>query len=113
MELRKANTAAAATSLNLLAGALGIALNSGIVGASGDDHVGRISPVATATSGAPLSSDGHATPGSVTASAVADPAGPPPVTSTLRDGRDERDGGDDGEHLGDDRAGHEGADDDD
>jgi hypothetical protein len=46
MERRKAITTAAAASLTLLAGATGIALNSGILGASGDDDdVGNISPV--------------------------------------------------------------------
>jgi hypothetical protein len=49
MERRKAITAAAAASLTLLAGAGGIALNSGIVGAGGDGKVGKLSPV-TATS---------------------------------------------------------------
>ena len=47
MERRKAITTAAAASLTLLAGAAGMALNSGIVGASGDGNVGQISPVAT------------------------------------------------------------------
>ena len=45
MERRKAITTAAAASLTLLAGAAGIALNSGLVGADGDDNVGQISPV--------------------------------------------------------------------
>jgi hypothetical protein len=47
MERRKAVTAAAAASLTILAGAAGIALNSGIVGANGDSDVGQLSPVAT------------------------------------------------------------------
>jgi hypothetical protein len=45
MERRKAVTVAAATSLTLLAGAGGIALNSGIVRAEGDDNVGQLSPL--------------------------------------------------------------------
>lgn len=45
MERRKAIAAAAAASLTLLAGAAGIALNSSIVGNTGDDNVGQISPV--------------------------------------------------------------------
>jgi hypothetical protein len=45
MERRKAITAAAAASLTLLAGAAGIALNSGIVGADSNDDVGNLSPV--------------------------------------------------------------------
>jgi hypothetical protein len=48
MERRRAITTAAAASLTLLAGAAGIALNSGIVD-GGDDNVGRISPVSTAS----------------------------------------------------------------
>jgi hypothetical protein len=45
MERRKAITAAAAASLTLLAGAAGIALNSGIVGADDNDGVGNLSPL--------------------------------------------------------------------
>jgi hypothetical protein len=45
MERRKAITTAAAASLTLLAGAAGIAVNSSIVSASGDDPVGKLSPV--------------------------------------------------------------------
>jgi hypothetical protein len=47
MERRKAIMTAAAVSLTLLAGAAGIALNSGIVDTSGDDKVGQISPIDT------------------------------------------------------------------
>ncbi|HEX5946847.1 MAG TPA: hypothetical protein VFY82_11245 [Acidimicrobiales bacterium] len=49
MERRKAVIAAATVSLTLLSGAAAIGLNTGIVGASGDDGVGQISPVDTAT----------------------------------------------------------------
>ena len=45
MERRTAITTAAAASLTLLAGAAGIAVNSGIVGANGDGNVGKLSPV--------------------------------------------------------------------
>jgi hypothetical protein len=47
MERRKAITMAAAASFTLLAGAGGIALNSGIVRVGGHDKVGSLSPVST------------------------------------------------------------------
>ena len=47
MERRKAITAAATASLTLLAGAGGMVLSSGILGAAADDGVGRIDPVPT------------------------------------------------------------------
>jgi hypothetical protein len=49
MHRRRAITTAAAASLTLLAGAAGIALNSGIVGARGDNNVGQLTPLGTAT----------------------------------------------------------------
>ena len=49
MERRKAVIAAATATLTLLAGAAAISLNTSLVGASGDDGVGRVSPVDTAT----------------------------------------------------------------
>lgn len=49
MERRKAITAAAATALTMLAGAAGIALNSGIVGAGADGNVGQLTPVIAST----------------------------------------------------------------
>lgn len=49
MERRKAVIAAATASLTLLAGAAAIGINTGLVSASGDDGVGQISPVDTAT----------------------------------------------------------------
>ena len=49
MERRKAVIAAATASLTLLAGAAAISLNTGLVGASGDDGVGQVSPVDPAT----------------------------------------------------------------
>jgi hypothetical protein len=45
MERRKAVIAAATASLTLLAGAAAVSLNTGIVGASGNDGAGEISPV--------------------------------------------------------------------
>lgn len=45
MERRKAVIAAATASLTLLAGAAAIGLNTSLVGATGDDGVGQISPV--------------------------------------------------------------------
>lgn len=45
MERRRAITMAAAASLTMLAGAGGIVLNSGLVGATGRDKVGTLSPV--------------------------------------------------------------------
>lgn len=50
MERRTALIAAAATSLALLAGAVAIGLNTQLVDASGDDGVGRISPVSVTES---------------------------------------------------------------
>jgi hypothetical protein len=44
MEPRKAITTAAVVSLTLLAGAAGIALNSGIVSSEPDSHVGQLTP---------------------------------------------------------------------
>jgi hypothetical protein len=49
MERRKAVIAAATASLTLLAGAAAISLNTSLVGASGDDGVGHVSPVDPAT----------------------------------------------------------------
>ncbi len=49
MERRKAVLAAATASLTLLAGAAAISLNTSLVGASGDDGVGHVSPVDPAT----------------------------------------------------------------
>jgi hypothetical protein len=49
MERRKAVLAAATASLTLLAGAAAISLNTSLVGASGDDGVGQVSPVDPAT----------------------------------------------------------------
>jgi hypothetical protein len=49
MERRKAVIAAATASLTLLAGAAAISLNTSLVGASGGDGVGQVSPVDRAT----------------------------------------------------------------
>lgn len=50
MERRKAVIAAATATATLLAGAAAISLNTSLVGASGDDGVGQISPVEPAAS---------------------------------------------------------------
>jgi hypothetical protein len=49
MERRNAMTAAATAALTLIAGAGGMALSSGILGAAADDGVGRVSPVPSRT----------------------------------------------------------------
>ena len=104
MERRKAITTAAAASLTLLAGAAGIALNSGIVGASGDGNVGQISPVATTAD--PLTTVYIDEPAGPTAAAPAPAVRPtdaqPDTTSAASgyqddDDRYEREGEDDEE----------------
>jgi hypothetical protein len=110
MERRKAVIAAATASLTLLAGAAAISLNTSLVGASGDDGVGQVSPVDPAT-----------TPSTVYVDEPA--AGPRTSPSPSRDGddeleRDESDGFEDYSHGGDgtyedDDHEYEGADDDD
>ena len=49
MDPRKAITTAAVVSLTLLAGATGIALNSGIVSSEPDRHVGQLAPTTPAS----------------------------------------------------------------
>ncbi len=60
MERRKAVIAAATATLTLLAGAAAISLNTSLVGASGDDGVGQVSPVDTATTPETIYVDGPA-----------------------------------------------------
>ena len=118
MERRKAITTAAAASLTLLAGAAGIALNSGIVGASGDNNVGQISPVTTAEPPITVYVDDP-----TTAPLTAAPRGPVDQrrsrsrprrqAPTTDDDRDEHEDDDHDEHESDDRDEYEGADDDD
>jgi hypothetical protein len=118
MERRKAITTAAAASLTLLAGAAGIALNSGIVGASGDDNVGRISPVGTNTPPVTVYVD---EPGAATATSTSSgqPSDSQQSSSPALSGRgdddgDERRDDDRDEHEDDDdHDEYEGADDDD
>ena len=108
MERRKAITTAAAASLTLLAGAAGIALNSGIVGA-GDDHVGQISPVTTSAVPIVVYADDppRATP--VTTTPFIQPTSTRPVTTSAASGY--QDDHEDQEHEREHE--HEGAEDDD
>jgi len=103
MERRKAITAAAAASLTLLAGAAGIAVNSGIVGAGAQDKVGTLTPVVSAsTTPVTMYVDGPAASTSV-APAI-QPTNRTPVTSSSASGY----------RSDDDRGGqYEGAEDDD
>jgi hypothetical protein len=65
MARRKALIAAATAALTLLAGAAAISLNTSLVGASGDDSVGHVSPVERVDRPSPASSEpaGGATAG--------------------------------------------------
>ena len=119
MERRKANMTAAAVSLTLLAGAAGIALNSGIVDTSGDDKVGQISPIST-NPPVTVYVDDPAGTTAVTPAAPVQPTDSQPLTSGYRyDDEEDRyeDEGDEDEgdeDEGDDDHGeYEGADDDD
>jgi len=85
MERRKAITAAAAASLTLLAGAAGIAVNSGIVGAGAQDKVGTLTPVvSTATTAVTLYVDGPNA--NTSASPAIQPTNGTPVTSSSASG---------------------------
>jgi hypothetical protein len=119
MERRNAITTAAAASLTMLAGAAGIAVNSGILDASGDGNVGRISPVDTSivTTAPPITlyvEDPAGAPAVTTAPQIQPTDAPPATTSAPSgyqgDDRDEREGGEHDEHESDE---HEGAEDDD
>jgi hypothetical protein len=122
MERRKAITTAAAASLTLLAGATGIALNSGIVGATGDDNVGQISPVDT-TSNPPITVYvDDPTTKTATSTPPVEPTNARPVTTSAASGyqdddRYEHEDGDDDryehESEDDDHHEYEGAEDDD
>ena len=117
MERRKAITAAAAASLTMLAGAAGIALNSGIVAAGADNNVGQLSPV-DATTNPPITvyvDDPDGTPALPTTAPLVQPTSSQPVTTSAASGYqdDDRVGGeDDDDHQSEDRE-YEGADDDD
>jgi hypothetical protein len=107
MERRKAITTAAAASLTLLAGAIGITVNSGIVSGGSDDNVGQISPVDITNPPITVYVDEPVTTAPVTP--------PPPfqpttslVTSAAGDYHDDRD-----EHDDDHGDEYEGAEDDD
>jgi hypothetical protein len=118
MERRRAVIAAATASLTLLAGAAAVSINSGIVGASGNDDVGQIQQVDATT---PDSVTVDAPDGSAGRERARDSSAPATTSSPRADDRDH----DDEEHLDDDRSGatgdhayeveheYEGADDDD
>jgi hypothetical protein len=119
MERRHAITTAAAASLTLLAGAAGIAVNSGILDARTDGDVGQISPVDTTTS-PPISvlvQDPSVTP--ATSIPEVQPTNAPPVTTSAPSGYQDDDGDEhevDDERHGrdsDDGGEYEGAEDDD
>jgi hypothetical protein len=113
MERRKAVTAAATASLTLLAGAAGIALNSGIVGASGDGNVGKVSPVNTAANPPTtvyVEDPAAAATPPVTAAPLVEPTNSKPVTTSAASGYQSGNGS---EHESDDRHEYEGAADDD
>ena len=79
MQRRNAITVAATASLTLLAGAGGMMLSSGILGASADGGVGRIDPVPTAPSTLAHSTGATSTTvlPAMTAPATVVPATPP------------------------------------
>lgn len=124
MERRKAITAAAATALTMLAGAAGIALNSGIVGAGADGNVGKLTPVIASTQPIVPPPTDAAFVASIDGSTVTVPPAPsvapsqsPPVTTSSASGsgddhQDEVEAHDDegAEHESDhedDDSGHE------
>ena len=117
MERRKAITTAAAASLTLLAGAAGIALNSGIVGAGADDTVGQVSPV-DSTTNPPITvyAADQATGISITAAPKVKPSSSEPVTTSAASGYQDDDGGafdEPDDHERESHEEYEGADDDD
>lgn len=110
MERRKAITTAAAASLTLLAGAAGIALNSGIVGASGDHNVGQVSPVKTTNPPVTVYVNDPATAAATPAPQVQSTDSQPIATSAASsyqdDERDEHDGDGSGERYEHDSGDH-------
>jgi hypothetical protein len=118
MERRKAITTAAAASLTLLAGAAGIALNSGIVSGGGNDNVGQISPVNITNPPITVYIEDPATT-SATAAPPVQPTSSLPVTTSAASGYEDddryedEDNDDRSEHDNDDRDEYEGAEDDD
>ena len=113
MERRKAIATAAAASLTLLAGAAGIALNSGIVGATGDDGVGQLSPVNT-TANPPITVyvDDPAGPTKATPAPGVQPTNSQPVTTSAASSYQDDDRGQ-REDEDEDHDEYEGAEDDD
>jgi hypothetical protein len=118
MERRKAVTAAAAASLTMLAGAAGIALNSGIVGATNHGSVGQLTPVSTATAPITVYVDEPAAPATsstsaVVAAPVVTPAVSTPVATSAASGYEDDDRSEDDDDDHDGYEDYEGADDDD
>ncbi len=110
MERRTAVVAAATASLTLLAGAAAISLNTGIVGASGDDGAGQISPVdATTTPPATIYIDEPGAANQTTATPQGSTEAPSAASSASRSGDDDHYENDGGDHEHE----YEGADDDD
>jgi hypothetical protein len=105
----RAITAAAAASLTILAGAAGIAVNSGIVGARGDDHVGRLTPLGTTAQpvGASVADPATTTPTAVTATPPVQASDSQPVATSSASGSHDGDEHDDDEHDGDEHDGDE------
>lgn len=116
MERRKALTTAAVASLTLLAGAVGMALSSNIVGAGANDDVGQLSPVGSVTN----------PPTTVYVDDQSDPSGPvatvapgqgpdatPLTTSSASGDRDDEYEDDDHDEYDDEDHEYEGGEDDD
>ena len=106
MEPRKAITTAAVVSLTLLAGAAGIALNSGIVSSEPDSHVGQLTPTNPATGPNTTDADPPVRP-----RVAVDPAKSTPLTTSSASGSSAQ--RDDERGEGDHHDEYEGADDDD
>jgi hypothetical protein len=106
MEPRRAITAAAVVSLTLLAGAAGIALNSGIVSSEPDNNVGQLTPTDPATGPDTI----HVDP-AVPPPLAVQPGTSAPFTTSL--GSRSTADRDDDRRQGEPRDEYEGADDDD
>jgi hypothetical protein len=109
MERRKAVIAAATATLTLLAGAAAISLNTSLVGASGNDGVGQVSPVDPTTTPSTIYIDEPAA--SQTTPSSPSRSGDDEVDE--EDDRGDDDHGNDPDGYVDDDHEYEGADDDD
>jgi hypothetical protein len=113
MERRKAVIAAATASLTLLAGAAAISLNTSLVGASGNDGVGEVSPVDPATTASTIYIDEPTAPQTSPPSQSRSGDDEFKDEDELED-QDESERGEDDDHgYEDDNHEYEGADDDD